>query len=987
VRGTRDLGWGVVAVGRVDPAGLFDRDRELAAVGALLDDAASGVSGLLLVEGEAGIGKTGIVRAAGALARASGLRVLGARGSELESGLAFGLVREMFSEPIRAADKDELGALFAGAAALARPVLEPTVEQVLDECNDSFATLHGLYWFVAGLCNGAPTLLAVDDAQWSDLPSLRFLAYLARRLDGLKVALLVTARPELAEQQELLGLLTSEPQAVQVRPRPLGRAAVHAMVSAQLGPAEDRFVDGCQAVTGGNPFLLTELLADLRDAAIQPLTSNLSRVQAAAPGNVRRGILARLRRLPAGAAALARAAAVLGDGVDPRRAARLADVSADQVDLLVDALAAARIIEPRTSLTFVHPLVRSAVVSDLGPAEIATAHREAVALLMAEGECGDTLVPHLLSSPPRGEGRVVELLRSAGQRAAARGAPDVSARCLQRALLEPPPLEDRYGVLLELGTAEMHAGSSDALNHLAAAAIEAPGPVEQSQANQMLARTMFWAGRIVDSVKLSERAIGELGDSDPELRLELEAELIIVAIQDVRTRPLVASWIPDRGAAPEPTSRAACMLLANMALEEVFTAGSREWAVAFAERALLDGRLYDEHPVACLPCAVLSLTLSGNADRSLRVWDDAMARQRARGDVIGFALASAFRGYAALHIGDLDAAVADTMAALELARGMPLLQMTAGYATAWLGYALVDAGDYGAAEKVLAAQAGNLGADAPFNATFLLSARGRLRLAQGRFAEAAADLRECGSRCAAWGATGPAVVPWRAHLALALLSGGDRDAAASVAADAVALARAWGVPSLLAEALRVAGLVTGGLSGLTLLREAVATADAGESRLERAHARTALGGALRRAGGRSEARQPLREAVDIALATGARAVARTAHEELVATGAKPRRLRQSGAEALTATERRVAGMAAEGLSNRGIAQALFVSEKTIETHLGSVYRKLGINTRTHLTEALARNSHVGTDHSRDHMDGSIGRLSIDPEQSRSERYR
>ena len=266
-------------MGRVDPAGLFDRDRELSAVGALLDDAASGAGGLLLVEGEAGIGKTGIVRAAGALARASGLRVLGARGSELESGLAFGLVREMFSEPIRAADKDELGALFAGAAALARPVLEPAVEQVLDESHDSFATLHGLYWFVAGLCSAAPTLLAVDDAHWSDLPSLRFLAYLARRLDGLKLALLVTARPEEAEQQELLRLLASEPQAVQVRPRPLGRASVHAMVSAALGPAEDRFVDACQAVTGGNPFLLTELLADLRDAAVPPLASHLDRVK------------------------------------------------------------------------------------------------------------------------------------------------------------------------------------------------------------------------------------------------------------------------------------------------------------------------------------------------------------------------------------------------------------------------------------------------------------------------------------------------------------------------------------------------------------------------------------------------------------------------------------------------------------------------------------------------------------------------------------
>jgi DNA-binding CsgD family transcriptional regulator len=202
------------------------------------------------------------------------------------------------------------------------------------------------------------------------------------------------------------------------------------------------------------------------------------------------------------------------------------------------------------------------------------------------------------------------------------------------------------------------------------------------------------------------------------------------------------------------------------------------------------------------------------------------------------------------------------------------------------------------------------------------------------------------------------------------LSGGERDAAASTAGDAVALARAWGVPSLLAEALRVSGLATGGPQGLALLQEAVATADAGESPIERAHARTALGGALRRAGRRAEGRQPLREAVEIALATGARAIARTAHEELVATGAKPRRLHQSGAEALTPTERRVAGMAAEGMSNRQIAQALFVSEKTVETHLGNAYRKLGINARTYLSDALA-GTPSGTDRGGGLIDGSI----------------
>jgi hypothetical protein len=134
------------------------------------------------------------------------------------------------------------------------------------------------------------------------------LTYFARHLDGLKLALLVTARPEAVEQQELLRLLAAEPQAVQVRPQPRGTRFGARVVSAASGHAEDRFVDACHAVTGGNPFLLSELLADLRDAAVQPVASHLDRLQLAAPGNVRRAVLARLGRLPAGASALARAA-------------------------------------------------------------------------------------------------------------------------------------------------------------------------------------------------------------------------------------------------------------------------------------------------------------------------------------------------------------------------------------------------------------------------------------------------------------------------------------------------------------------------------------------------------------------------------------------------------------------------------------------------------------------------------------------------------
>jgi DNA-binding CsgD family transcriptional regulator len=153
-------------------------------------------------------------------------------------------------------------------------------------------------------------------------------------------------------------------------------------------------------------------------------------------------------------------------------------------------------------------------------------------------------------------------------------------------------------------------------------------------------------------------------------------------------------------------------------------------------------------------------------------------------------------------------------------------------------------------------------------------------------------------------------------------------------------------------ALRAAGLVEGGTRGLELLDQAVAVLEPSLARLEHARALLDLGAALRRANRRAAARDPLRRALDAADACGARPLAGRARRELRAAGGRPRRNRISGAEGLTASERRIASMAAEGLSNPEIAQALFITKKTVETHLGNVYRKLGIRSRAQLARAL-----------------------------------
>jgi DNA-binding CsgD family transcriptional regulator len=235
---------------------------------------------------------------------------------------------------------------------------------------------------------------------------------------------------------------------------------------------------------------------------------------------------------------------------------------------------------------------------------------------------------------------------------------------------------------------------------------------------------------------------------------------------------------------------------------------------------------------------------------------------------------------------------------------------------------------------------------------FLLNARGHLWLAAGNGAAALADFEQLQRRDEQSGLHTPAI-PSRAPQALAHLQLGDRDSARVRAAEELEQARDWGTPSALGYALRTAGLVAGGDDGIDLLREAAAAVENSPARLEHARSLTELGAALRRAGHRRDARGPLREGLDVADRCGALRLAGRAREELLATGARPRRAALRGRDALTPSERRVAQLAADGLGNREIAQALFVTLRTVEGHLTQSYMKLGIGSREELAGALA----------------------------------
>ena len=242
----------------------------------------------------------------------------------------------------------------------------------------------------------------------------------------------------------------------------------------------------------------------------------------------------------------------------------------------------------------------------------------------------------------------------------------------------------------------------------------------------------------------------------------------------------------------------------------------------------------------------------------------------------------------------------------------------------------------------------------------LLASRSMLRAAQGDARGALADQLEArGPR------DGPTPDPdFDGWLRIALLrhATGDTVAAAQEAEQALAWARVWGTPGHIGQALTISGLVTGHDDGLVLLRDAVAHLERSPARLELARALVELGAALRRRGERVAAREPLRRALDLAAAGGLVATAERAREELRVTGARVRRAESTGLESLTPSERRIVDLAAGGATNPQIAQALFVTVKTVEMHLGNAYRKLGITSRRDLASRVppAKSSGAGT---------------------------
>jgi DNA-binding CsgD family transcriptional regulator len=938
-------------------ATLLERERELEALDDALTQSGLGRGQVVLLEAPAGLGKTSLLRAASDAAAGMGFTCLRARATELERDFAYGCVRQLLEPSVASLTVAERERLFDGAAALSQPLFAPAgVDLTSGSTDRSYSMLHGLYWLINNFADTAPVALTIDDLQWSDVESLRLLNHLAPRLDGLRVVVVASTRS--GEKPTDLSRLAASPEATVLRLAPLSIDATVAVCARWLGTHVERdFAAACREATGGNPFFLEALLREAVEQQLAGSRADADRVQRIAPAAVTDAVLLRLSGASPASGQLVRALAVLGDGASGAEAAAMAEITEAEVASAADRLVSMDLLRPTADLEFTHPIVREAVSADHGPRELAAAHARAARILMAQGATEQRIAAQIAEADPSGDAGWVELLRRVAGDALERGAPAAAASWLTRALAEPPPPESRAGVLLELGSAEVRLGSPDAVVHLGEAVELLRDPDQLTLAVRLLAIALTISERAERAVTAIEAAIDVIEPGDPELALVLEGEILTHSIQaSLETRDRAARRL-ERLAGLEGSTPGQRLVLASLACARARDSQSAHEAASHLEGALAGGRFVDDQRAGAVGLGlsfdlVLGLIAADAFDVADEYIERTLASARAQVAIPSVAYLTARRGFVFLRRGSMARAEADARSALELLTSQEI-SLGVPLALGVLIQALIAQDELDTAASELRRH--GFGEQIPPGPTsgYLVEARGMLHLAQGRMAEGVDDLIEFGRRDELWGIASTLSSRWRAVAALALASMGERVEAVQMARDDLARARRWGTASGIGTALRAVALTDERSDPTVGLREAADVLAGSPARLEHARALADLGAALRRGNRRAEARSVLEAALDLAWRCDAHALVGVVRTELRAAGGRSAGPEVGGIDALTASERRVAELAAEGHSNPEIAQALYVTRKTVETHLGRVYRKLGITGRGRLARALS----------------------------------
>jgi DNA-binding CsgD family transcriptional regulator len=615
-------------------------------------------------------------------------------------------------------------------------------------------------------------------------------------------------------------------------------------------------------------------------------------------------------------------------------------------------LARTGVLADRELLACSHPIVRATVLEDASPVERGRMQLRAAELLLAVGAPVERVSAHLLAAPPARESWVVEPLRLAAEAALSKGAPASAVRYLRRALEEPPPHDVEADVLVELGQAETLAAEPEAPERFRAALPLRDDRLWRARVQLMLGRALTTQGRFADAASAFADGEVEARGGDAKLLTELEAGFLGVARLDTALLPAATERLQRLlHQPPHEDAPAQRQVLAELALSRAWAGAPPAEVLPLAQRAWAGGALLDEqgpeaHSVYLVTGALQSID---ELALNVEVLEAALQEARKRGSVMAVATASYCRCFPFYYMARIPEVLADAELAVRSERdGWGMFLPTA---RAFWAMALLERGELDSAERALELEEPERWVDTlPYSA--FLDARARLRLLQRRPDEALRDALAAGRLLDDVHGSALGIVQWRCAAAAAAMAAGDRARAASLCAEDLEFARAGERARETGAALRVAAQLEAGERRIDLLAEAVETLERSQSVLELLRALVDLGAAVRRAGRRQEAREPLKRALDLASARGATSLAERAREELLATGARPRRAALRGVDSLTPSELRVARLAADGLRNREIAEALFVTRKTVDYHLHHVYQKLEVG-RDGLSETLA----------------------------------
>ncbi|GAB3676999.1 LuxR family transcriptional regulator [Actinocorallia lasiicapitis] len=932
---------------------LLERDAEIAVLTAGIRRTLADEGAFVVIAGPAGRGKTSLLNETARTATARGLRTLSGRGSPLEKEFAFGLVRQLFEGLLVRSGEQDRRRWLAGPAAAAGSLFGGTGEH---PAHDEMALVHSLYWLTVQLSQDRPLLFAVDDLHWADEASLRFLAYLRSRTHKANVMVVATARGY-ASAKGVLGELTHDHDVKVLNPGTLSRDAVRLVLQTALGEAPSAdIVSSCMDLTDGNPLLVKEIVRVLTDGgfAARQVTPDTVMLLGGEVLVVRLAV--ELRRLSPEARSVAEALAVLGDGAELGHLRLLSGLTEAELWTCLGDLESLELLLPPepggSTVRFLHPLIRSAVYRQLAIPVRFRYHQEAAELMIQQGGDAEESATHLLTlpSPPREH---IEVLLRAADQAADRGDPEGAHRYLLHALKAGAPAATRLRILESAVTVASRIDMAQTLEHLKEMLKLVDDPVASARLLAAATWTELWLGNGHEMATRLSALADDLPDHETDARCRVEEALLIVGIEsglfpDYETR------IPGLRELTRSTSLDSVMLQTSLAYYEALKGDPR--GLARARLALSHPKMIDAASAGATEGHTGYFTLLlGDLNSGSEAFTELIKMSHARGGANVLAAPHLHRGLANLRQGELVRAEADLREVLALERRAPMgtvSHIAAGY----LVEVLVERGRLAEAEELLDRLAPG-GSPPPNKIGYSLrQARTRLLMAQGAYTDALESALSAGRYVQTRTGDNPALVAWRSDAALCLHAMGDHERALDLARQELDKAKTWGAPHVVGRSLRVLGRVEGPPAGERHLNLGVELLRDSGAQLELAKALIDLGSANRRRGQRAVARTHLEEGLDLVERLGAAGVAEAARSELRAAGGRPTGRKHSahdiGRDALTPSEERVAHLAVEGLTNREIAQRLFVSVKTVEVHLSSVYKKLGLTRRFQLRDML-----------------------------------